>query len=129
MCDIRPMKNFDEFHDGSLDGLLIEDGVVHLFLRTADKQKFDLKVSGLLSLKLDDFRQGNIIYEVVIRGGNELTLSDMSLYGFQDEAKAVAKLHESQHNGIVALEINPSYGGQCLLLAKSVELRVGWQTS
>jgi len=117
------MKTLDDFHDGFLDGLLIQDATAHLFLSTGNKQEFVLKVSEVLSLKLDGFRQGNIIYDVLIRNADELTLQDiMYFYEFKDGAKAAKKLEELRETELVVLEVNPSYGAQCLILARSVDV-------
>ncbi len=121
------MKTFDDFHDGLLDGLLIQDdATVSIFLSTADRQKSVLKVGGVLSLKVDGFRQGNIIYDVIVRTGDELTLDDMvNFYDFKDEKRALTKLEESRQKRLVILEINPSYGATCIILAESVDLLNG----
>jgi hypothetical protein len=118
------VKKYDQFHDGFLDGLLIEDRTVRVFLSTDDKQAFILEASGVFSLKADGFRQGNIIYDVLIRDREEVTFHDaMNFYEFKDEANAVRKLEEMHRQNLVVLEINPSYGASCIILAESVELR------
>jgi hypothetical protein len=48
-------------------------------------------------------------------------LSTQERERFIDEAKAVAKLEEARKH-LVVLEINPSYGASCIILAESVEL-------
>ena len=117
------MKTFNEFHDGYLDGLLIHGSGLSVFLSTADKQRFLLKAGGVLSLRMDGFRQGNIVYEVLVRDGDEVTLDDInSLYEFTDETKAISKLEETRRSGRVVLEINPSYGATFIALAESVEI-------
>jgi len=117
------MKTFDMFHDGFLDGLLVHGSILHVFLSTSDKQEFVLQVSGVLSLKVDGFRQGNIIYDVLVRAGDEVTFDDiMNFYEFKDETKALLKLEDARKKNVVVLEINPSYGATCILLAKSVDL-------
>jgi hypothetical protein len=117
------MREFHQFHDEYLDGLLIQGADAHVFLRTGSGQKFVLEVSGVLSLILDGFRQGNIILDVLIRNGEEITVHDIvGFYGFKEEAKALAKLEEVRRKNLVVLEINPSYGATCTILAESVEL-------
>ncbi len=117
------MENLDRFHDGFLDGLLIQGATVRVFLSTYSKQEFVLEVCGVLSLKADGFRQGNIIFDVLIRDGDDLTIHDiMNFFEFNEEAKALEKLEEARRKNLVALEINPSYGASCTILAESVEL-------
>jgi hypothetical protein len=117
------MEKFDQFHDGYLDGLLIQGTSVSIFLSAEDRQEFVLEVGGVLSLKVDGFRQGNIIFDVIIRDGDNITIHDIiNLFGFKDEAKALKKFEESRRMNLIVLEINPSYGASCLILAESVEL-------
>jgi hypothetical protein len=117
------MKSFDQFHDGFLDGLLIEGTTVSLFLSTHDKQEFVLSVRGVMSLKADGFRQGNVIYEVLVRDGDDLALEDVvNLFEFKDESNARRKLEEVRRKSSITLEVNPSYGASCIILADSLEL-------
>jgi hypothetical protein len=117
------MKNFSQFHDGYLDGLFLHGSAASIFLSTASKQAFVLQVSGVRSLKVDNFRQGNIIFDVLVRDGAELTVDDVKqFFEFKDEAKSLEKLEHLRHGGLVVLEINPSYGAACSILAESVEL-------
>ena len=117
------MRSFSEFHDGFLDGLLVRNASAYLFLRTTNEEEFVLRMSGVLSLKADGFRQGNIIFDVLVRSGDELTAVDMvDLFGFKDEAQAAKKLEESRQNGQLIIEVNPSYGAECFILAQSVDL-------
>jgi len=121
------MKNYDEFHDGSLDELLIEKGTVHVFLSTEAKQLFVAVVQGVVALTAGGFKPGNIIFEVVARRNDELTHQDIAeLYGLpagnDGEIKAQMLLQEALERNLTILEINPSYGANCLLLAETVEL-------
>lgn len=117
------MGNFDQFHDGFLDGLLIRGTSVRVFLSTSDRQEFELKVSGVSSLKAEGFRQGNIIFDVLTRSGDDITIHDiMDFFEFKEEAKALTKLEEVRRKDLIVLEINPSYGAGCIILAESAEL-------
>ena len=117
------MENFDRFHDGFLDGLLIDGPNVRVFLSSYDKQEFVLEVFGVVSLKVDGFRQGNIIFDVLARDGSDVTIDDMmNFFEFKDEANAHRKLQEAHARNLIVLEINPSYGASCAILAESVGL-------
>ena len=117
------MEKFDQFHDGFIDGLLVQGTSVRVFLSTEDRQEFVLEVGGVLSLKVDGFRQGNIIFDVLIRKGDDITIHDIvNLLGFKDEAKALRELEETRRMNLIVLEINPSYGASCIILGESVEL-------
>jgi len=117
------MEKFDQFHDGYLDGLLIQGATVRVFLSTEDRQEFVLEVSGVVSLKVDGFRQGNIIFDVLIRKGDDITIRDIvDVFEFKDEEKALKKLEDARRMNLIVLEINPSYGASCIILAESVKL-------
>jgi hypothetical protein len=116
------MAEFGQFHDGFLDGLLTEDDAVQFYLSTQERERFVIEASGVVALRVDGFQKGNIIFDVLVRKGEDITIHDVtSLMGFIDEAKAVAKLEEARKH-LVVLEINPSYGASCIILAESVEL-------
>jgi hypothetical protein len=116
------MASFDQFHDGSLDGVLTENDAVHFYVSTYEREKFVIEAFGVVALKVDDFRKGNIIFDVVVRIGEDITLQDVAgVMGFIDESKAVSQLEEARKH-LIVLEINPSYGASCILLAKSAEL-------
>ena len=106
-----------------MDGLLLSNGGVQLFLSTDEKQSFILHVAGLRSLRLNNFREGNIIFDIVVRAGDEVTSRDMvELFGFSNDEKALQKLEGVHRESLIVLEINPSYGASCLMLATSVTL-------
>jgi hypothetical protein len=120
------MRSFDEFHDGQLDGILIQGSILSLFVSTHNKQEFVLRAKGVQSLKVDGFRQGNIIFDVLLRSAEDVTVDDiMSHYQFNDEAKAKIKFEEMSRRNLCVLEINPSYGATCTVLAESIELLRG----
>jgi hypothetical protein len=117
------MEKFDQFHDGFLDGLLIQGTTVRVFLSSYDRREFVLEVGGVVSLKADGFRQGNIIFDVLKRNGDEITVDDIqNLLEFREEELGLKKLEEARGKNLVVLEINPSYGASCVILAESVEL-------
>jgi hypothetical protein len=125
------VKNLNQFHDGSLEGLLIEGGKVQIFLRTEERQAFVLELDGTLSLKADGFRQTSSIFDVLVREGDEVTCDDvLDLYGFTDESKARSKFEQLRGEKLIVVEINPSYGASCLILAGALELlsRSEWMT-
>jgi hypothetical protein len=121
------MKNHDQFHDGVLEGLWIDGTNVHVFLSTLKKERFTAVAEGVVALAGNGFRAGNIIFEVLTRGHEEIVSSDIAeLYDLQDgsqgEGQGMKLLEKAQHEGLTLLEINPSYGGTCLVLAHSITL-------
>jgi hypothetical protein len=120
------VKNYSEFHDGSFDGLLLEDSVTHVFVRTPQKERFVIEASNVASLTAGEFKEGNIVFDVLIHSSDELTLESISgVYGVSgicDSIQAQRQLERARQNGLSLLEIGSSYGATCLLLAQSFEL-------
>jgi hypothetical protein len=120
------MHNFHEFHDGWFDGLRIDESHVQVYLRTASKVKFIAAAKNVLALSAGGLKQGNIVFEVVTRDHNEITLEDIvELYDLQRSdplPQAIKLLEQTRSQTPMVLEVNPSYGGSCLILASSVEL-------
>jgi hypothetical protein len=120
------MNDYSIFHDGFVDGFLIRESQVIIFLRTMEKEAFALVADDVVRMRADNFTECNIILDIVARQGPELILSDLDVYGF-----AAGPLGEKQSNDAlerlrtenrVALEINPSYGCECFLIAQAVTL-------
>ena len=73
----------------------------------------------------DGLKTGNIIFDVSIRTHEELNERDVAaLPDLQmiDPAKVNVPLGKAHQQKLMILEINPSYGGSCLVLARSFEL-------
>jgi hypothetical protein len=127
------LANYSEFHDGFLDGLLLDDSSAHIFLSTYQKERFVIEASNVAALNAGDFKEGNIIFDVVIRNASELTLEDIeAVHGpFSEVSRShYAKrcLDLALEKNLVLLEINPSYGATCLVLAATMDLcgRQSW---
>ena len=71
-----------KFHDGFVDGFLIREPQVIIFIRTEGDEAFALIADDVTRMRVDSFLQGNIIFDIVMRHGNELTRSDVDVYGF-----------------------------------------------
>jgi len=121
------MKNYDQFHDGWLDGVLIEQASVQVFISTEEKQPFVIVAEGVTALSADGFKSGNIIFEVLTKAGDELTVRDIAAsYGLSEDVngqeQAQKLLGKALERGLTVLQINPSYGATCILLAESIDL-------
>jgi len=129
------MKNVEQFHDGALEGLLIEEGTLHVFLRAQDGARSVAVVAGLVKLRASEVLEGSIIYEVLVRGPEEIGSAEIrDLYGASGGAANTEEFAESTAREIrerkaEMLEINPSYGASCLALGAAVEIlpRRVWQ--
>jgi hypothetical protein len=119
------MKNYDQFHDGWLDGLLINQKSVQVFLSTEERAPFVVVADGVVALAADGFKAGNIVFEVVTRQKEELTLQDITrAYALAEGAtdQGDKLLVKALEQNLIVLEINPSHGASCILLAESVDL-------
>ena len=73
----------------------------------------------------DGFNAGNIILDVLTRQDEELTLQDISeVYRMESsgESQSLRLLAKAREQRLVFLEISPSYGATCLVLAESIAL-------
>lgn len=121
------MSAYDsKFHDGFVDGFLIREPQVIIFIRTDDNEAFALVADGVTRMRVDSLLQGNIIFDIVVRRGQDLNRNDVDIYGFaasaDGEKRANDMLQQLRTEDRVALEINPSYGCECFLIAQSVTL-------
>src|SRR5258708_23751094 len=113
------------FHDGYFDGLWIgPNKLVQFFLTTVNQQSFVLILEGVQRPTLTDIKEGNIILDLVLRGTEELTHSDVrDLYGGgSDTSQVLSLLKTAKEQGLQVLEINSSYDAQGLVLFQSWEL-------
>jgi hypothetical protein len=107
------------FHDGRFNGFRIgADKQVQLYLTTVERESFVLVLEGVEALTLNDIRQGNIILDLVIRSGHELTVFDIEyVHGIRNTPTDAGRLLKAAvDKGFQLLEINPSYGGEGLVL-------------
>ena len=93
------MSAYDsKFHDGFVDGFLIREPQVIVFIRTDDNESFALVADGVTRMRVDGLREGNIIFDIAIRRGEDLTRSDVDIYGFaansDGETRATEKLQQ-----------------------------------
>ena len=118
--------NIPSFHDGRFDGFWISaDDAVHLFLRTQRGERFTLTLRGVERLNLSEVREGNIVFDLVFRDAEGLTISDMEELYRVDEGspRAATLLKEARERGFQVLEINPSYGALALFMFQTSEIR------
>ena len=121
------MKDFDEFHDGSFEGLWIDGKTVHVFLATDEHEQFVFVAGVVAEVMVDGVKSGSVIFEVLVRNADEVVTEDIkTLYQLRDgtagESRAVSLLEKARLLGWKFLEINPSYGAACLVLSSSIEL-------
>lgn len=121
------MQNYNQFHDGSIDALWFDGDRFHISLTTAERDTFAMVAEGVAALSADAFRKGNIVFDVLTRTHEELTPSDIeTVYELRDgdagRDDCVKLLAKARDQKLMVLEISPSYGGTCTVLARSFEL-------
>lgn len=126
MSEHQAMNEYGIFHDGFVEGFLIRDSQVIIFLSTREKEAFALIADDVAGMRADNFKEGNIIFDIAVRRGFDMTRSDMDGYDFTTgslgENKSSETLERSRKENRVALEISSSYGCNCILTARSVTL-------
>lgn len=119
------MKTYNEFHDGWFEGVWIEPERAHVFLKTIEKDPLVIVGEGVVALEANDLKRGNIIFDVSIKTHEELTSGDVDTLPelkMIDTSKADVALERTRQRKLMLLEVNPSYGGSCVVLARSFEL-------
>ena len=120
--------NIPSFHDGYFEGLWTgPNNEVHIFLRALDGASFTLVLHGVDALSLSEIKQGNIIFDILVREAPDLTLNDIQeVYGVaSDSPKASELLDYKVKQGLQILEINSSYGAQGGVFFRTIDLRDG----
>jgi hypothetical protein len=121
------MNDYGNFHDGVLEGVWVDDSTAYVFLSTFRRERFAAVANGVVALTVTNFKKGNLIFEAVTRGHEELTMDDIAaLYdlreGKEGDEQAAKLLAKARQERLSILEISPSYGATCLLLAHSIEI-------
>jgi hypothetical protein len=121
------LDKYSEFHDGFFEGILLDDSSAQIFLSTHQKDQFVFEASNVSRLNAEGFKEGNIIFEVLIRSAIELTLEDIEAVhgGFPEDCRsrfATKGLELALEKNLSLLVINPSYGATCLVLASTFDL-------
>jgi hypothetical protein len=71
------MKDYGKFHDGWFEGLWIDSKTAHVFLATQGRERLVFVAEGVVELSADGVKSGNIIFEVLTRGPEEVLLRDI----------------------------------------------------
>jgi hypothetical protein len=125
------MKTYPQFHDGFFDGFwLPAEDTINVYLRTEAGSRFVLRGQGLVALTAGAFRKGNIILDVLVRERDEISLDDITeLYNVQPDSKTEGQIQllTRAREKLQVLEVNPSYGGQCLIMASKFDC-LDWES-
>ena len=116
-----------DFHDGTLTGIRVVDGSrLELSCATLDKEPYLLSLSGLESLRADNFLQGNIIFEVEVFDAALPLHLVKRVFGIDSDERPAwleAKLEEMKHGRWLLIEVSSSYGCELVALGRG-EIRV-----
>ena len=128
------MTSQPNFHDGFLDGLLLDKSRIYIFLRTISGGKYTLILHEMEALRANDFREGNIILDVEFFESNQLDASfvlDVFQYSDEHKRRFVMEdwLRAAAQKRLTGVEISASYGGTLLAVFKSHEFVGGYLTS
>ena len=126
LYDNGDMNALQDIHDGFFDGLLLsEEKTAHLFLRTCAGQRSTVVLKDVERMSVQNFMQGNIIFDVVLIEPSNLTIAHIEqAYQLQPSQTELAQklLEEAQQRKLLVLEINPSYGAEFTALFGAVEI-------
>jgi hypothetical protein len=123
---MNPRPNF---HDGYVDGVLVEKETARIFVRTVSGERFTIELSGVKSLVLDDFRPGSIILDVEwLDDAKKISDHAISRYYYRPanptlRAEFIRSIEGQQLRG---LGISPSYGAGLVAIFKEYELKSGY---
>jgi hypothetical protein len=97
-----------------------------VFLSTSKKDRVTVVLTGVIMLKASGLKEGNIIFDVLTRDHDEITLQDIAeLYelkpGHEPAVWEHQLLEKASAQSFQMFELNPSYGGSCRILARTTE--------
>jgi hypothetical protein len=123
------------FHDGNLLGIQLAAGQVALSLKRVNGENYELTLHSLEALQVDDFREGNIIFDIeVICGGapSAEALESLFVSPHPSAAKKYHDTHAQFLSGKVAkvgageatvVRITSSYGADIVAYCASATLK------
>jgi hypothetical protein len=86
-------------------------------------------LTGIVRLNIQDFRQGNIIFDVLLVPPDKLTVEQVrqayALESEPDEAMAHRMFEKAQQERLCALEISTSYGAYGTVLFRAATIVPG----
>jgi hypothetical protein len=118
------------FHDGSFDGVWLPgDKSVYLFVRTVDDKRFTIVLRDVFSMKLDNVRQGNSIFDITLTDTDQLTAERLlAIYEVSDvkrDEQIARLLASTRAQRLKMLEMSTSYGAEGGALCRSAHIGEG----
>lgn len=116
-------------HDGKLLSIAAPiDKRVEIKVEDVLEKQYSIILDGVTRFCASDFREGNIILDVMIMRGRQVKQADLSqlLYAGQmgEEAKVYLEhlLEDIVHKSLLVLQINPSYGCLLIGIARNIDI-------
>lgn len=121
------MTSIPKFHDGLLMGVeILGDEEVVLRLKDVENRNFRLRLLRVSLLKVDDFRQGNIILDVTVSERLEDQREIIAWLAFSgtesDDPEVRRYIEEAVKNHWKLVTVAPSYGAEVFALCADIEL-------
>ncbi|MFT8806780.1 MAG: hypothetical protein ABF856_16870 [Acetobacter aceti] len=136
MSEGNKANTIPTFHDGYLNGIILNDNIVTLHIRRVDGDDYEVRMSEVEHLRLDDFRQGNIILDLKVWSGRQFSqYADITKLYEPYHPSADQKYHDQYtillNKITVEVErgeksfvvITPSYGAELYALCKTIEYK------
>jgi hypothetical protein len=116
-------------HDGKLEGIVLQpEGAVKLMVSTVGGNRYEIQLHGVTRFFATDVREGNIILDITIARGEEVSLDLMRevahrTSGGWPEMPYLEVLREQVvRDSLYVLELNPSYG--CYLIGVAAHILI-----
>ncbi|WP_197339955.1 hypothetical protein [Ralstonia solanacearum] len=122
-------------HDANLRGIvLVDPDALYIPLRLVSGASVCIVLRGVIRLRADDFRQGNIVLDITVSGIDVKARDLMYVYGIAQEAKAemsflVAAEKDFCDGKLKLVEINASYGCSLACVCRDIDVIEGWTMS
>ena len=112
-----------DFHDGNLISISSQNGVFELRVLSRGKL-IKITVKDLERLRVSDFKEGNVINFLRVFSGEEEMCNDIGDETVESNGKiplfVSKKIEELKRGTLLALEVEPSYGGYVVAIGRAV---------
>jgi hypothetical protein len=121
-------------HDARILGLItLKNKKLLLLIKTTDKSILCFSFNGIDCLRVDDFKEGNIILDITVSRGPEVEVSDIAYAHGLEQSVSLEKnlyLDKAVQNFIngkkLFVQINPSYGCKLVCICDGIEILKNW---
>lgn len=128
ICDETDELVEPRLHDGHLLGIRIpEQGKIELDVSDRFGKQYRIELAGVVAFHASDFREGNIILNVIVLHGERVQMDDFELlegwYCFLNKDGYREKLYQQViRESLYVVQLIPSYGCELIGIAKQVSV-------